>query len=497
MTTSRPRIGELLLARGACTREQLREAWEQKVLYGDRLGTNLLALHAIDEHNLARALGQQHGVHSGYGRVIAPEPSAVALIPKSLAVRRFVVPHHVVDKQLFVMMRDPNDAIAIDEVAFAASMRVTPVVVCEARIWQLIERHYRAVISMRPVPLDGVVTQSPAATEDPMAAFGPELTSEEEFNRLYAGIHSGPGSSGDAARLPESPASHDEVIPPPITPFPADPDSAPPPFHAHLDDDADRTMPARPIAILAVRDPDGAEGFLAPPRTGADPDEWRDTIEKTQPMMALPRVSELGQADDTIVDLVEVASMAPALVEMQPPLVRQSTADFHVELPQLKNESPLSFADASNVLHAASDRNAIARIVLRAARTQFQRACLLAVYPDRFLGWMGIGDGLDDERMRDLVVTRAHKSVFSLVADSRSHFLGPLARLPTHGAWVKATGRKIPKSVAVFPILVRGRPVNLLYVDNGHDEYVGSDVGEVLILAQQIAKTYETLLKSS
>ena len=108
---------------------------------------------------------------------------------------------------------------------------------------------------------------------------------------------------------------------------------------------------------------------------------------------------------------------------------------------------------------------------------------------------MGLGEGFASEQLRDVVIERSAPSVFSLVAQSRSYSLGPLTKLPAHGAWVKATGRKIPKSLAVFPILVRERPVNLLVVDEGHDQHVSPEVGEVLILAQQIAGTYETLMR--
>jgi hypothetical protein len=177
-------------------------------------------------------------------------------------------------------------------------------------------------------------------------------------------------------------------------------------------------------------------------------------------------------------------------------MLRQRTLEFHVDVAEPVDETPLTFAEANKLLEKATDRTAIARIVLRAARTKFARACLLTVYPDRFLGWQGIGDGLETEKLSTIVIPRATQSVFQLVADSRSHYLGPLARWPAHGAWVKATGRQIPKSVAVFPILVRAKPVNLIYVDAGHNQFVSSDVGEVLILAQQIAGTYEKMIKS-
>lgn len=502
--TTRPRLGELLIANGACTREQLREAWEQKVLYGDRLGTNLLAAGLVAEKDLALALGQQHGVHSGHGKVIRVDPAALALVPKAYAEKRVVVPHHVADGQLFLLMRDPHDPMAIEEVRFATGLKITPVVVCEARLWQLLEVHYRARMSLRPVPLDGPrfppSRRAPGSDEasGPLPV-SPELVSEEEFQRLYATMHAvderlRAPPAATAVEPPSVPAS-----PPPAATIPVEP-VVPPPAAAEV---IDTTNPGRPTAILAQRDPAGQEGFLQPPRTDVGVYQWRETLEHTNPKMALPRRPEVPEGgapaqaassakDEEPLPLVELVEVA----ELAPPFVRQDTLDFHVEVEHVVDESPLPFADAMQVLQAAADRTAIARVVLRAARAKFERACLLTVYSDRLVGWVGLGEGMETDRIREVVVHRSERSVFSLVADSRSHYLGPLARWSAHGAWLKATGRKIPRSLAVFPILVRGRPVTLLVVDNGHDQHVGSDVGEVLILAQQIAKTWEELLRS-
>lgn len=509
MASTRPRLGELLIAAGACSRDALREAWEQKVIYGDRLGTNLLAIGAVSEQALADVLGQQHGVHSGHGRVIHVEKNALALVPRNLAEKRFVVPHHVHERQLFLLMRDPHDAIAIDEVRFQTSLKVVPVVVCEARMWQLLEHHYRARMSLRPVPLDGPARPRLDAIEDATGTVltGPELVSEEEFQRLYASMHNVDGVRRGLPAEEKPTFEH-----PPITPLPSTGAgvraehatvTSPPPVAAPVmsDEDtrpnaADRTSPSRPSAILAEKDPFGAGSFLAPPLTdlGA-PLDWRDKIEHTNPMLARPRHLQEptldGEEPLPLIDLVEISETP----EIQVPLVRQNTLDFHVDVAPVVDESPLSFAEASAVLKAAGDRDAIARVVLRAARTKFQRACLLTIYPDRLVGWMGIGEGMETERMRDVVMDRNERSVFGLVADSRAHYLGPLATWSAHGAWVKATGRKIPRSLAVFPLLVRSRPVALLVVENGHDQHVGSDVGEVLILAQQIAIAWESLLK--
>lgn len=536
-TTHRPRLGELLQARGICTRDQLREAWEAKVIYGDRLGTNLLALGFVDEHRLANTLGEQLGVHSGYGKVIKPEPPAIALVPKAVAERRSVVPHHVVDKQLFLLMKDPNDAVAIDEVRFATSLKVVPVVVCEARMWELLARHYNVNSSMRPVPLDApFVPRPPAAETTSPVAHAPELTSEEDFHRLYAGMHTpsvGVFSIDDPTfTVPvETASAHAaQAVPPPVAALEAEASEATHAPHPKITpDDHDHdaadlsgalTSPGRPLAIQARRG-DGSD-FLAPPRTDqGESSSWRDTIEKTNPMLALPKFvmvngepKVVDEAHPAIIELVEVdessrprtraggdageQSGGDAGAGALPDVPREVTLDFHIDIGDVIDETPLSFAQATEKLNGAQDRNAIARFVLRAARSKFARACLFAVYPDRLVGWMGIGDGYETERVRAIAIPRSERSVFAFVVESRAHYLGPLAKWPAHGTWVKATGRRIPRSIAVLPILVKGRTVNVLVVDNGHDRHVdGAEIGALLVLAQQIAKTYEMLLKKA
>jgi hypothetical protein len=155
--------------------------------------------------------------------------------------------------------------------------------------------------------------------------------------------------------------------------------------------------------------------------------------------------------------------------------------------------SPLSFDAAVELLRHASDREDISRIVLRAARHRFARACLLTVYPQAYVGFMGVGDGFED--VAGVAVEKSAPSVFQLVEKSRAHYLGPLQRFVAHGAWVKATGKRIPRTIVVLPILVREKVVSLLVCDNGHDAHVDGDVGELLILSQHIAGSYEALIR--
>ncbi len=531
---SRVRLGELLLSRGLCTREQLAEAWEQKVLYGDRLGTNLLSLGILDEEELAATLGAQHGVHGGHGGVLKLDPVAVSKLPKNVAVKRGVIPHHIADRTLYLLMRDPDDLRAIDDVRSVTRLKVQPVAVCEARLWRLLSDHYGSKAPLRPNPLD-LVRKAPMTTTNSAPTFKApteDLVSEEEFQLLYARLAGrADADASDSGPLPrattsteapayetpiETPLSAESEVPvvtaeassefpflreqpqsPPVVEVPEWAEDTRPirlrlvagtvvPEPTSWDTDREADDVHEPIAAEEPTTPD-----LRSPLSAPVSDDWQRTVEVTNPMRAVPK--SLGVLDE--IQLVEVVDEDPDSV---PPdfggfadLPRTNSS----QMASLFDLSPLSFNDAVEALKTATGRDDIARIVLRAARSRFARACVLTVYPHAFVGWQGAGEGFETDKLVEFALPRTQQSVFSLVTESRAHYLGPLQRFPAHGLWVKATGRKLPKSLAVLPVLVRGRTVNLLVVDNGHDQHVGSDVGELLILSRHIAGTYESLIQ--
>lgn len=390
------KIGEILLERGV-PREALSAAWEQKILFGDRLGTNLLAEQLVTEEALALALGEQHQVRAGYGALIQVDPRAVGLVNRGIAKRHGVVPHHVDGRHLFLLMADPNNVLAIDEVQATTRLAVVPVVVCEARMWRLLTEHYGISLSLRPIPLEGDPTlelermKRRAAEARASTPSGPDLMDDEAFHALYASGTYGQGS-----------------LPP----------------------------------------------MASPP--GTSPAAFADA----SPSLALP-----------------------------PPTDSEMMSAVDEELLE-----PLTFEEAQARLVGVSDRDEIARAVLRYALGRFTRACLLTVHSTRFVGWVGGGPDCSTSALRRFQLAAGEESVFSLVRESRAHYIGPLQKVKAHAGFVKLLGRQIPLSIAAFPILVKGRVVNVLYADNGHNEHVNPDVGDLLILAQHIARSYESLL---
>src|SRR5207302_6873172 len=92
------KIGELLVNGGHLTPEGLEEALDWQVLYGGRLGTNLLELRLVEEEQLARALGKQLGCEVAWGQ-LQVDPALVGLIPAHVAQRDEMVPWKLEDRK--------------------------------------------------------------------------------------------------------------------------------------------------------------------------------------------------------------------------------------------------------------------------------------------------------------------------------------------------------------------------------------------------------------
>ncbi|MFL5399566.1 MAG: hypothetical protein ACJ79P_16845 [Myxococcales bacterium] len=194
---------------------------------------------------------------------------------------------------------------------------------------------------------------------------------------------------------------------------------------------------------------------------------------------ALPEDAILGEIIPTP---QASARVAPTGWDTPPP--RQPPAD----------DSPLPFEKALELLRTVQDRDAIARIVLRASRSKAERALLLLVQGAVVLGWDGLGEGLENGAAGRIAVPLGVPSAFDLVVKTRSHFLGPLRKTPLNIRFLAQTGKKVPLSSLVVPILHRERVSHILYLDNGHKKQAPTDVGEMLILTQRIAQSVDALV---
>ena len=111
---------------------------------GSELGPHLVRKGATTDAQLAEAVALTTG-HRYVDLTTYPlDPDVIALVPGNLCRRYRMLPLRVMRDELTVAMLDPNDIIALDDIATLTDRRVTPVVAAADALTQAFERYLRS-----------------------------------------------------------------------------------------------------------------------------------------------------------------------------------------------------------------------------------------------------------------------------------------------------------------------------------------------------------------
>ena len=136
------RLGELLVAAGTITEEELARGLALQKGTKERLGTVLISNNIITEEKLIEALQMQLGIEFvDLTKVNIPTELAQAL-PKNIAKQYQVVPVRAVKDELYLAMSDPMNFYAIEEVRKAVRKKVVPMVATAAAVERSIQVLY-------------------------------------------------------------------------------------------------------------------------------------------------------------------------------------------------------------------------------------------------------------------------------------------------------------------------------------------------------------------
>jgi len=158
---------------GLITREQFDEALKNRVLYGGKIGTSLIELGYVREDDLARFLSSKLAVpFIAAERLLAISAETIQLIPRDLALTYRVIPLHRDKKRLYLVMADPADLKAIDEISFITGFIVKPVIAPEVRLIQALGKYYGFEVDHRYQQIIGRIEQEKSAAR-PAPAVAP------------------------------------------------------------------------------------------------------------------------------------------------------------------------------------------------------------------------------------------------------------------------------------------------------------------------------------
>jgi DNA-binding response OmpR family regulator len=190
-------IGQLLVETNVLTPRQLDEALAVQKRDGGRLCSVALRLGFADERALVRTLSRQLGVPAMVVTEVRPEAGGADLVPREVAERFGVLPARVFNRTLTLLMRDPADTAALNDLQFVTGKVIRPLVAVEGPLRRAIRLFYDGGAA------DGgsvdTNTPSPITPEVPPAPVAAEPLPEPGFSLDDLGAFGGRDDEADAA----------------------------------------------------------------------------------------------------------------------------------------------------------------------------------------------------------------------------------------------------------------------------------------------------------
>jgi len=148
------KLGEALVSEGLITREQLRRALERQVIFGGRIGTNIVEIGILSEEDLTKFLSKYFKVPYARPQDLQNvDEEAISALSADLADKYKAVPFKKEKNRLHVAMLDAKNIQAIDEFRFVSGYDIIPYISSELRLLYALEKYYGIKRDIRFVSL--------------------------------------------------------------------------------------------------------------------------------------------------------------------------------------------------------------------------------------------------------------------------------------------------------------------------------------------------------
>lgn len=137
------KLGEALVRDSLITREQLKEALERQVIFGGKIGTNIVELGFIKEGELSAFLSRFFSVPAvDPVQLMSIDSEIIECISRELAEKYKMIPFRKDRKRLHVAMSEPRSFQEIDELRFTTGYEIIPYIITELRLIFALEKYY-------------------------------------------------------------------------------------------------------------------------------------------------------------------------------------------------------------------------------------------------------------------------------------------------------------------------------------------------------------------
>lgn len=145
------RIGDVLVAAGAITEEQLQEGLAKQKETGRKLGNALVDLGFISNDMLITVLTAQLGIDYIELKGAKIEEKVIHMVPENMVTKYQAIPIEIDPDNpniLKVAMADPMDIMAMDDIGLVTNLQVEPMLASEEGIRNAIDKYYGSAQAM-------------------------------------------------------------------------------------------------------------------------------------------------------------------------------------------------------------------------------------------------------------------------------------------------------------------------------------------------------------
>jgi hypothetical protein len=481
-------VGELLVAAGVIGAAQLEEGLRAQVLYGARLGTNLVELGHVELDHVAFALAKQHNYPPALRRHFERcNPEVQRLLPSAAAARRLVVPigYLAGDRsKVLLAARDPVPAPDLAELEREMGLPRGGLVVsvaAELRILFFLERVYGVPRSNRFLR----VRRSSTADTTGEHTYHPF---EDGTGRFQAVAPQTAEEAAEEERDDEDetqwePAIHDEA-----TTAGGRPNRTPPPdalAHAvgldlgqtAFDPPEDFHIEETPVEHLL--DPTAPANAWRRPRAASQADDTPPPPEVVPAPVEQPLTvggEEVRRFVETIADPALPAAALGRIAIRQRRKTRRpvlsATGSGSGEVAEAAAIATIlvdgaGIEDVARAIRRGHSRARVGELAIGALRKfgkGLDAGLLFVVREDTAIGWKGFSYGVDDLAIDELAVPLDAPTVLAAaVREGRALLIDG-----DHGSEIdkrlwRALDKPTPGQVAVAPVILAGHTVCLFY----------------------------------
>lgn len=510
------KLGTLLVREGIITPHQLEEALRVQVIYGGRLGTNLVELGYVDPDVLAEWLGRSMGFPVATVEMFDESPTeTIDLVPAELAEKYECFPLRQEGRRLHLALVTPADLEVVDAISFRTGLRVVPYVTPEVRLHFYLERRYglkrkmryirlspREMASIRPgenapphVAQPAEPLPPPPNPYDPSDPFDDPPGADGAHGYDEAGYSEAHGYEPLAEPTPD-PASAAEWG----SPVAGD-ETESPGYDAFGTSASDFTPSAPtppPTAPAAMTPPPMAPApFATPAFPASTPEPAVDAwgIDGPGDEWAVPAPAPAAGSSWLGDGAEQSHDWTPPEIPPEP-TPPPTTPEPTVESTEAQRLPALDFDGAVAGLDEARNRESLADCLLGFGSGLLDGVLLLAARDGMALGWRARFDGVEEPLVESLMLPLNVPSPFQAVFESGEPWSGAVPENVLIRQMYKALRREVPGAVVLVPVVVRGQVVNFIYGER-HEQEADGVVQQLVQLASKMTEAYERIMRDA